>query len=189
MESEFLNRPFKAWLKPQNIEHFHTHNFDTKAAIVERFIRTKKKALEIFSHTNSRQYVDVLSLLLLLLLVNAYNNSYHTLIKRAPSTINPENQKDVWHALYLQPILKEPKLKVNDKLRLFTNRIRFRKDYLPGWTDEIVQVARVYKGNPSYYKSKDLGGDILIGSFYKKELKKICKYDDVFRIETIIKKM
>ena len=40
LESEFFNRLFQAWLKRQNIEHFHTHNFDTKAAIVERFIQT-----------------------------------------------------------------------------------------------------------------------------------------------------
>ena len=37
--SEFLNRPFRAWLKRQNIEHFHIHNFDTKATIVERFFQ------------------------------------------------------------------------------------------------------------------------------------------------------
>ena len=137
--SEFFNRPFEAWLKRQNIEHFHTHNFDTKATIVERLIRTlKEKLWRFFSHTNSRRYVDILPLL-----VNAYNNSYHTSIKRAPSTINPENQEHVWHTLYSQPTLKEPKLKVNYKVRLSTNRIRFRKGYLPSWTDQIFQVARV----------------------------------------------
>ena len=117
--SEFFNRPFQAWLKRQNIEHFHTHNFDTKATIVERLIRTlKEKLWRFFSLTNSRRYVDVLPLL-----VNAYINSYHISIKRDPSTVNPENQEDVWHALYSQPTLKEPKLKVNDKVRHSTNRI------------------------------------------------------------------
>ena len=43
--SEFLNRSFKTWLKKQNIELFHSHNYDTKAAIVERFIRTLKDKL------------------------------------------------------------------------------------------------------------------------------------------------
>ena len=90
--------------------------------------------------------------------------------------------------LYSQPTLKEPKLKVNDKFRLSTNRIRFHKGHLLGWADKIFQVARVYKGNPPYYKVKDLGGDILIGTFYEKELQKIYKDDDVVCIETIIKK-
>ena len=43
--SEFFNRPFQTWLKQQNIEHFHTHNFYTKATIVERLIRTLKEKL------------------------------------------------------------------------------------------------------------------------------------------------
>ena len=43
--SEFFNRPFQAWLKRQNIEHFHTHNFDTKATIGERLIQTLKEKL------------------------------------------------------------------------------------------------------------------------------------------------
>ena len=43
--SEFFNRPFQTWLKRQNIEHFPTHNFDTKATIVKRFIGTLKEKL------------------------------------------------------------------------------------------------------------------------------------------------
>ena len=49
-------------------------------------------------------------------------------------------------------------------------------------------MARVYKRNPAYYKIKDLGGDILIGTFYENELQKIYKDDDMFRIKTILKK-
>ena len=45
-----------------------------------------------------------------------------------------------------------------------------------------------YKGNPPYCKIKDLGRDILIDLFYEKKLQKIFKYNDVFRIETTIKK-
>ena len=40
--SEFLNKPFRTWLKKQKIELFNTHNYDTNAAIVERFNRTLK---------------------------------------------------------------------------------------------------------------------------------------------------
>ena len=177
--SEFFNRPFRTWLKQQTIEHFHTHNFDTKAAIVEIFIQILgEKLWRFFSYTNSRQYVDVLPLFInafLPLYLFSSNNSYHTSIKRASSTVNSKNQDDVWHALYSQPILKEPKLKVNNKARLSANQIQSRKGYLPGWTDEIFQVARVYKGNPPYYKIKNLGDDILIGTFYEKKLQKFYK--------------
>ena len=83
--------------------------------------------------------------------------------------------------------MKEPKLKVNNKFRFSTNQIRFGKDYPPGWTDEILHVALVYKGNLPYNKIIDLGGDILIGTFYENELQKIYKDDDVFQIKTILK--
>ena len=45
MGLEFLNRPFQSWLKQRHIDHFHTQNFDTKATIAERFIRTLKERL------------------------------------------------------------------------------------------------------------------------------------------------
>ena len=45
MGREFLNCPFQNWLKQRHIDHFHTQNFDTKASIAERFIRTLKERL------------------------------------------------------------------------------------------------------------------------------------------------
>jgi len=38
--SEYVNKPFQNWLKQQNIHFFHSHNYDVKAAITERFIRS-----------------------------------------------------------------------------------------------------------------------------------------------------
>ena len=49
-------------------------------------------------------------------------------------------------------------------------------------------MARVYKGNLPYYKIKDLGGDNLIGTFYENELQKISKDEDMFQIETLLKR-
>ena len=73
MGREFLNRPFQTWLKQHHVEHFYTQNFDTKASIAERFIRTlKEKLWRYFTYTNSRRYVEVLPAL-----VESYNNTYH----------------------------------------------------------------------------------------------------------------
>ena len=66
------------------------------------------------------------------------------------------------------------------------SRMRYRKGYLPGWTDKLFQVARVFRDNPPYYKIKDLGGEWLEETFFKEELQKIYKKDDVFRIEHIL---
>ena len=182
MGREFLNRPFQSWLKQRHIDHFHTQNFDTKASIAERFIRTLKERLwRYFTYTNSRRYVEVLPAL-----VESYNNTHHRSIGRAPNSVNAKNQESVWLTLYADPELRKPKLKVGDQVRLSMSRMRFRKGYLPGWTNKLFQVARVFRDNPPYYKIKDLGGEWLEGTFYEEELQKIYKKDDVFQIERIL---
>ena len=49
MGCEFLNRPFRTWLKQHHIEHFHTQNFNTKATIVKtRFHYERGKEHSLF---------------------------------------------------------------------------------------------------------------------------------------------
>ena len=106
MGREFLNRPFQTWLKQHHVEHFYTQNFDTKASIAERFIRTlKEKLWRYFTYTNNRRYVEVLPAL-----VESYNNTYHRSIRRAPNSVNSENQETVWLTLYADPELKKTKI-------------------------------------------------------------------------------
>ena len=38
--TEYFNRVLQNWFKQKNIKHFASHNYDIKAAIVERFLRT-----------------------------------------------------------------------------------------------------------------------------------------------------
>ena len=107
--SEFLNRSFKTWLKKQKIELFHCHNYHTKAAIVERFIRIlKNKLWRYFTYTNNRNYVNVLPELL-----HSYNHTYHTSIKRTPAS-NAENQEEVWLTLYGNVNTQKLKLKIGE---------------------------------------------------------------------------
>ena len=165
MRREFLNRPFQTWLKQHHIEHFHPQSFDTKATIAERFICTlKEKLWRCFTYTNSRIYVDVMPAL-----VESYNNTYHRSIQRSPNSVNAENQETVWLTLYADPELRKLKFVVGNQVRLSMTRMRFRKDYLPGWTDELFQVAQVFRDNPFYYKIKDLQGERLEGTFYEEE--------------------
>ena len=150
MGREFLNRPFQNWLKQHRIEHFHTQNFDTKATIAERFIRTLKERLwRYFTYTNTRRYVEVLPAL-----VESYNNTYHRVIGRAPNSVNAENQEAVWLTLYADPELRKPKLKVGDQVRLSMTRMRFRKGYLPGWTDNCFKSLKCFETILLITKSK-----------------------------------
>ena len=182
--TEYVNKSFQKWLKQQNIHFFHSHNYDTKAAIAERFIRTLKERLwRYFTFKNTRRYIDVIHDL-----VYSYNHTYHRSIKRAPAEVDLKNQEHVWQTLYSDVKIKQPKLKVGDKVRLSMTRVQFRKGYLPGWTNEIFVVAKAIAGSPPYYKIKDLNDEILEGTFYDAELQKIVKKDDTYKIEYIIKK-
>jgi len=64
----------------------------------------------------------------------------------------------------------------------------FEKSYLPGWSEEILQIDSQQASCPPTYKIKDLSGEEIQGRFYKTELEKVSKRDDVYRVEKILKK-
>jgi len=56
--SKYVNKLFQKWLKHS---FFYSHNYDTKAAIAERAIRTLKDRLRrYFTYKNIRRYIDVI---------------------------------------------------------------------------------------------------------------------------------
>ena len=64
----------------------------------------------------------------------------------------------------------------------------FKKGYLPGWTEEIFQIAQRIPGTVERYKLKEFDGVDLKGTFYFEELQKVnLADDDIFRIEKIVK--
>ena len=60
---------------------------DTKAAIVERFIRTiKERTWRYFTHKNTRRYVDVLQKI-----IEAYNHTKNSATKMIPASVTLYN--------------------------------------------------------------------------------------------------
>ena len=78
-------------------------------------------------------------------LVESYNNTYHRSIRRVPNSVNSENQETVWLTLYADPELRKPKLKVGNQVRLSMTRMRFRKGYLPGWTENCFKLLKCFE--------------------------------------------
>ena len=99
-----------------------------------------------------------------------------------------KNQEQVWQTLCGDQKVKQPKLKEDTLVRLSTIRTTFRKGYLSGWTEELFTVAQAIAGDPPYYKIKDLNNEILKGTFYGEELQNIGKTDNLYKIESILKK-
>jgi hypothetical protein len=56
------------------------------------------------------------------------------------------------------------------------------------WTEEFFTVVRCIQTRPPVCLVKDDHSEILEGPFYAEELQKVMKTDDVYKIETILKK-
>ena len=114
LQIEFTRKALEKWLKQRNISLFHTHNYDTKAAIVKRLIRTlKMKLRRYFKANNTFKYIDVLDDLMF-----SYNNSCHRTIKTTPSAARHEDQQTLWIRQYGDVVKKKPKLSENDFVRV-----------------------------------------------------------------------
>ena len=73
-------------------------------------------------------------------------------------------------------------------MRLSKTRRTFKKGYLPNWTEELFTVVKCVETRPPVYVVKDDHGEILEGTFYAEELQKVIKKDNIYKIETVLKK-
>ena len=121
-------------------------------------------------------------------LVHAYNHIYHRSIQHSPAEVNPFNQETVWLTFYRSLRPKTPKLIVGDRVRISMMHRQFEKSYYLGWTEEKFEIAEAFIDDPPYYKIKDLRGTTLEGTFYEHELQKVVKNNNVYKIESILKK-
>ena len=114
--SEFINRNFKQFLKENNIEMYHVFN-EGKAVLIERFNRSLGEMIQKHMTTaQTSKYVNVLQILL-----EEYNNRYHTSIKMTPfEASDPENKNTVLHNLYsnIKSTHSNPTFKVGDRVRI-----------------------------------------------------------------------
>ena len=184
--TEFFNKHFKALLEDEDIELYNTYN-ETKASVVERLIRTLKTRMwRYFTAKKTMRYIDTLPDL-----VYSYNHTVHRSIKKKPTDVTVDNEKQVWHTLYDDhDEAKHPKykFKIGDQVRISKIKRTFDKGYLPNFSKEIFTVSKQIPRDPPVYKLKDYAGEELKGTFYEKELQKVIKSDDVYEVEKILKK-
>ena len=81
---------------------------------------------------------------------------------------------------------KDPKLKVDDNVRISKYKNIFAKDYTPNWSEEVFVVNKVQNPVSWTYLINDLNGKEIKGSFYGKELQKTDQKE--FRTEKVIKR-
>lgn len=181
---EFVSLLSKNFFKKHNINFYTTKNPDTKAAVVERFLKTIKTRLwRYFTYKNTFRYIDVIQAL-----VRAYNHTVHSSIKMAPAKVNENNVLRVWRTLYSKrEKYIAPKIKVGDTVRISREKKHFAKGYERNWTEEIFKVSRVIKHPVPVYELEDLAGETIDGTFYEQELQKIIvSKNKTYKIEEII---
>ncbi|KAG1647689.1 putative uncharacterized transposon-derived protein F54H12.3 [Nymphon striatum] len=181
--SEFINKCFKEVTDRYSINHYFTYN-ETKAAIIERWIRTlRMKMARYFTANNTRRYVDVLDSM-----IDSYNNSVHSSIGMKPSKVTPHNQKKARAKLYKN--MKEPskifKYKVGQNVRISKLKKAFDKDYEKKWTDEIFIIRQLVSREIPVYKINDLQGERIEGTFYDFELNPV-KPPTYYKLDRILK--
>lgn len=168
---EFTNKHFQIFLKQKNIQYFSTNNSETKACIVERYIRTIKSVIfKYFTYTNTYKYIDVLKNIVL-----AYNNKKHRSIGMPPSHVNDKNILNVWENLNKDKLknCKKPKYVIGDNVRLSKIKRHFTKGYKPNWTEEVFKITSIILRKPVVYKISDLANEEITGVFYEYELQKV----------------
>ena len=75
---------------------------------------------------------------------------------------------------------RDPKFKVGDQVRISKYKNIFAKEYTPNWTEEVFVISKIKNTFPWTYVINDLNGEVIIGTFYEKELKKTDQIE--FRI-------
>ena len=84
------------------------------------------------------------------------------------------NQEVVWQRLYGGEASEvKPTLQVGDRVRISKIKRRFKKGYLPNWTEEIFSILKVHRSNPPVYRLSDERGKTLDGTFYEPEIQKV----------------
>ena len=192
---EWYNDKVISYLKNKRISLYSVQNQETKAALVERCIRTiKQKIYKYLTHNNTLRYIEALEGI-----VASYNASEHRSLKNmTPKQVHFTSSENLIRELFIYNYINSTSckksfsqdLKVGDSVRVSKYRETLGyKGFVVQNSEEIFRIYKV-KEVPHYgkiYFLKDLKNDIIEGSFYDYELVK-TKVPDIFRISKILRR-
>ena len=112
------------------------------------------------------------------MIVNNYNNTYHSTIKMNPVDVKSstyiDSSKDIND--------EDSKFKIFDISRIS----KYENIYVPNWSEEVFVIKNVKNTVPWTYVISDFKGEEIVGTFYEKELQKTNQKK--FRVEKVIKR-
>ena len=136
-----------------------------------------------FTYSKSYRYVDVLQDL-----VHSYNHTYHSIIGMAPTSVSVRNESLVRQKLFHKhPEQPKWRIDIGQRVRISKRKQAFKKDYLPGWWEEIFIISMKKISNYSG-PLRDQRDEEINGRFYEPELQLTIKDDNVYEVEKVLKK-
>jgi hypothetical protein len=172
---EFTGSAVHQFFKAKNVEQ---HCMKTSplwhAGMAERANRSIKERLyRYFTHRGTKCWLDAIQRI-----VNGLNATPNSSIfGLRPKDVTFANAERLRRRLARKAeeerwrVVKEPRFRVGDEVRVEKRRHVFRKGYLPTFSDEVFQVKRVReRPAPVTYKLADSNGLQLDGWFYAQEL-------------------
>ena len=131
-ESEFYKNSFEKWLKDSDIKMYSAYN-DGKSIVAERFIRTlTHKIYKHDSHIKKCLFWYVNNI------VDKYNSTCHKVIKMKPINVKCNSYAEC----NVDSNAKDPKLKIDENVRILKDKNFFGKGYAPNWLEEVL-VKRI----------------------------------------------
>ena len=161
---------FKDFCNRKGIETYTTHS-EAKSAFAERNIRSLKNI--IYKHLEniwSYRYINELQSF-----VRTINSRVNRMTGMAPNKVA---QKHVKRLLSLtaersSKLVRTPKFKIGDRVRIAKQDLPFKKGYKQSFTDELFRITSVKTFSPPTYSLADAEGEDIQGKFYEPELTKV----------------
>lgn len=181
MGKEFYNKEFRELMDKFKINHYSTYS-NLKASMVERVNRTLKNLMwKQFSLHGNYKWLNILQDI-----VTKYNETPHSTHGFKPVQVNSRNAKQILKTAYSHIKTVDPKpakFKKGDYVRISKYREAFAKGYTPNWSNEIFQIKKVKRSNPTTYLLIDQKKQEIQGAFYTEELQS-TNHPDVYLVES-----
>ena len=173
--TEFYNSVFQRFLRTKRIHLYSTEN-ETKASIVERYIRSLKgKIYRVMTAKNTQRYLPFLQAI-----VTSLNNRFHRTIGMAPAKVTKKNQTAVFDYQYgkylaAAAVRNVAKYSIGDHVRISKIKKEFYKGYERNFTRAVFTIVDVLATRPVTYRLANDSGEVISGSFYEKELVRVAQ--------------
>ena len=153
------------------------HN-EAKTCFAERFIGIlKNKIYKYMTSVTKNVYIDKLDGI-----INIYNNTYRSTIKRKPADV----KSNTYISSSKKSNDKDLEFKIGHIVKISKYKNIFAKGYTPNWSEEVFVIKKVKSTVLWTYVIRDRNGDQIIGTFYKKDLRRTNQKE--FRVKKVIKR-